>query len=329
MCGITGLIDFTHSTKEDEIEGMTKTLHHRGPDSFGFENYYFKEAFIGFGQTRLAIIDITSGGHQPMHFEYLSIVFNGEIYNFKEIKEELNKVGHIFLSTSDTEVILHAYYEWGEKAVDKFIGMFVFTILDRKEMKVKIFRDRAGVKPLYYYYKNGLFLFGSELKSLMKNYKFERIINKSIVPTYLQYGYIPAPHTIFENCYKILPGNIINIDLENQSVSAYQYWDVKEFYFKPKLDISFNEAKAMIHDLLISACNYRMVSDVPVGVFLSGGYDSTAITSILQSQRSDKLKTFTIGLFDGNNEAIDAKRQLNFWELTIMSCIAPSRTLKV
>jgi asparagine synthase (glutamine-hydrolysing) len=179
----------------------------------------------------------------PCIFEHLTLIFNGEIYNYQEIKEELYKSGHTFLSTSDTEVILHAYAEWGDKAVEKFIGMFVFAILDKKELKVKIFRDRAGIKPIYYYYKNGLFLFGSELKSLMNNYRFDKIINKSVIPTYLQYGYIPAPLSIFENCYKILPGNILTIDLENQNISNNQYWDVKEFYFKPKLDISFIEAK--------------------------------------------------------------------------------------
>lgn len=312
MCGITGFIDFTHSIKNEEIEGMTKTLQHRGPDSFGYENYHLSHASIGFGQTRLAIIDVSPGGHQPMHYEHVTIVFNGEIYNYREIKDDLYKAGHVFKSTSDTEVILHAYAEWGDKAVEKFIGMFVFAILDKREMKVKIFRDRAGVKPIYYFNKNGLFLFGSELKALMNNYRFEKIINKSVMPTYLQYGYIPAPHSIFENCYKILPGNILTVDLESQNISSFKYWDVKEFYCKPKLNISFEEAKQITHDLLKSVCNYRMVSDVPVGVFLSGGYDSTAITSIIQSQRSDKLKTFTIGLYDGVNEAKDAKRTAEF-----------------
>jgi asparagine synthase (glutamine-hydrolysing) len=256
MCGITGFIDFTHSIKREEIEGMTKTLLHRGPDSFGYENYFLTQAAIGFGQTRLAVIDVSSGGHQPMHYEHVTIVFNGEIYNYQEIKNDLYKAGHTFKSTSDTEVILHAYAEWGDKAVEKFIGMFVFTILDKREMKVKIFRDRTGVKPIYFYYKNGLFLFGSELKALMNNCRFEKIINKSIIPAYLQYGYIPAPHSIFENCYKILPGNILTVDLENQNISNFQYWDVKEFYCKPKLNISFEEAKQITHDLLKSACNY-------------------------------------------------------------------------
>lgn len=313
MCGITGFVDFSNTSKIDQLESMVQTLNHRGPDDFGAEILDFKETAIGFGQTRLSIIDLSSGGHQPFHYKHFSMVFNGEIYNYKEIKEELNNLGHQFVSTSDTEVILHAVSEWGLEAVHKFIGMFVYVIFDRNKNRISLSRDRAGIKPLYYFQNDEVFLFGSELKSIMAHPKFEKQIDEKVLPFYFQHGYIAAPFSIFKKCYKLEPGHHLILDLQNKKTKKIKYWDVFDFYKKPKLKITYDEAKEKLHTILISACNYRMVADVPVGVFLSGGYDSTAVTAILQADKNSKLKTFTIGFEEGNNEAPFAKKTSEYF----------------
>lgn len=307
MCGVAGFIDFNGKSTKENLNIMVAQLRHRGPDDYGIEILKKDNQIIGLGQCRLSIIDISSAGHQPMHFKNLSIIYNGEIYNYKEIRKELIAKGHTFVSNSDTEVILQAFYEWGESAVHKFIGMFVFCIYDKKKDQLVITRDRAGVKPLYYYYKDGLFLFGSELKALMAHPTFEKDIENASLPLYLQYGYIPAPLSIFKNCNKLLPGHHLKLDLQSRKINLVKYWNVLDYYRKEKLNINYSDAKEELHALLISACSYRMVADVPVGVFLSGGYDSTAVTAILQSLQTEKLKTFTIGFEEGNNEAPFAK----------------------
>ena len=181
----------------------------------------------------------------------------------------------------------------------KFIGMFVFAIVDRKKKTLHIFRDRAGVKPLYYYEKDGLFCFSSELKALVKHPNFKKNISIESLSLFLKYGYIPSPHSIFEDTLKKLePGHYLTIDLKNFNVSKASYWNVIDFYNKPKIEIPENEAINDIEKLVQSACNYRMISDVPVGIFLSGGYDSTAVTALLQQQSEQKIKTFTIGFED-------------------------------
>jgi asparagine synthase (glutamine-hydrolysing) len=312
MCGITGYIDFTKRTKPEVIHDMVGTMLHRGPDDFGAENYENPFAIIGLGQARLSIIDLSDAGHQPMQYQHLSIVFNGEIYNYKEIKSDLENIGHSFSSSSDTEVILHAYLEWGVQAVHRFIGMFAFCIYDSIKSEIILIRDRAGVKPLYYYFKDGLFLFGSELKPLMQHPAFEKLIEPRVLPLYLQYGYIPSPYAIFKDCKKLNAGNLLHIELKDGSTNLTNYWSVATYYSKPKLLISYEEAKIELHKLLKSALRYRLVSDVPVGIFLSGGYDSTAVAAILQKLQKEKLKTFTIGFEEGNNEAPFAKNTAKY-----------------
>ena len=247
-----------------------------------------------------------------MHFKNLSIVFNGEIYNYREIKDQLQSIGHIFNSDSDTEVILHAYWEWGEQAVEEFIGMFAFVLYNRNANELICYRDRAGVKPFYYYQSKGIFLFGSEIKSLVNHPQFRKNINNKALPAYLQFGYIPAPLTIFDKCNKLKPGHYLKVNLENEERSITSYWSTYKYFSSSPLDISYEEAKSTLHQLLISSFKYRMVADVPVGVFLSGGYDSTAVTAILQSQMANRLKTFTIGFKEGNNEAPHAKATADY-----------------
>lgn len=304
MCGIAGFIDFNGASSELELEGMTHALEHRGPDGFGTFIQGTSTYKIGLGHSRLSILELSELGKQPMTWNEFTIVFNGEIYNFSEIKSELEKLGHSFLAESDTEMILHAYGEWKEKCLDRFIGMFSFVIFDSKKESVFIARDRAGVKPLFIYNKNGLFLFASELKAFHKHPDFEKKINPKAVQAYLQYGSVPTPHCIFEHCSKLQPGHYVSTSLKDFKFSPVQYWNVYDYYNKPKLTVSPEEAKKETEQLLISACEYRMVSDVPVGVFLSGGYDSTCVTTLLQKDRTEPLRTFTISVPDiGLNEA--------------------------
>ena len=304
MCGIAGFIDFHKISNRSNIQSMIEPLDHRGPDGEGTSLLKSKNATIGFGHKRLSIIDLNQTGKQPMTLSHLHITYNGEIYNYQEIKNELLELGHRFNGKSDTEMILHAYSEWGIKAVERFIGMFAIALFDEKTQEVVFIRDRAGVKPLFYYQKNDLILFASELKSFHEHPKFEKKLDLNAVAAYMQYGNVPTPHCIFKNCTKIKPGYYLKINLKNKSQEEVQYWNVYDFYNKPKLNLSFPEAKIQTKELLKSAFNYRMIADVPVGVFLSGGYDSTTVTSLIQAQSTTKVKTFTIGVPDiGLNEA--------------------------
>lgn len=312
MCGIAGIIDYHNTSSEVILQNMIKDIHHRGPDDCGYIFLSNNYCNIGFGHTRLSIIDTSSAGHQPMCFQNYIIIFNGEIYNYKEIKKDLSELGHSFLTNSDTEVILHSYYRWGFDCVKRFVGMFAFAIYDKSSNEIILFRDRAGIKPLYYYWHDGLFLFGSELKIFHNHPKFIKKIDEQSVNLYFKYGYVPSPYSIYEKTKKLDQGNYLVFNLNKKNITINKYWNVLDSYMKPTLNISYNDAKIEIEKLLISACNYRMVSDVPVGVFLSGGYDSTAVTALLQKDRTDKIKTFTIGFNEGNNEAPYAKETANF-----------------
>jgi asparagine synthase (glutamine-hydrolysing) len=309
MCGIAGFCDFDKKTPATVLHSMTDALTHRGPNDSGYELIDNNVAIIGLGQRRLSIIDLSSNGRQPMQFEGLTLIFNGEIYNYQSIRNELIKEGYSFTSTSDTEVILKGYHKWGDAVVHKFIGMFVYVIYDERKQEITICRDRAGVKPLYYYYNNNVFLFASELKSLHQHSSFYKEIDVNSLSLFLQYSYIPAPHTIFKNTYKLKPAHYLKLSLSSKKISEINYWDVCSYYNKSTLDISEQEAINEVEKLLISAYEYRMVADVPVGLFLSGGYDSTSVAAILQKNRTEKLKTFTIGYHESAfNEAPEAKK---------------------
>lgn len=312
MCAITGLIDLNLTSSESILKKMTDTMIHRGPDG-GNQILLEENSFqMGFGHRRLSIIDLSEHASQPMQFDHLWVCFNGEIYNFKEIKAELVTLGHTFQTQSDTEMILHAFQEWGNKCLEKFIGMFAFVIYDTKNQRVFCARDRAGVKPFFYYFKDGLFMFSSELKAFHQHPKFQKEINKDAVAAYMQFGNVPAPHCIFENCFKLKPGHYFEFNIKdltpNWKPKLVEYWNVYDAYNKPKTNIPFAEAKKETEKVLQTACEYRMVADVPVGVFLSGGFDSACVTSLLQKERTEKLKTFTIAVPDiGLNEAPYAK----------------------
>lgn len=309
MCGIAGFIDFKSATSEQVLKSMTDVLHHRGPDGSGYFMDSTDDYVLGFGHRRLSIIDLSEGGHQPMTWGKWTIVFNGEIYNYQELRDKLTLKGYVFQSDSDTEVILKSFDAFGVNAVHDFIGMFAFVLFNKERNTVHFFRDRAGVKPLFVYHTDELVLFASELKSFHEHPRFKKELNVNAVAAFMQFGNIPTPHCIFNHCTKIKPGHFLELNLSDQSVKETQYWNVYDHYNKKKLDISYDEAKSATKSLLQSAFDYRMVADVPVGVFLSGGFDSTAVAALLQQNKTEKIKTFTIGVPDiGLNEAHYAKQ---------------------
>lgn len=313
MCGISGFIDNNKKSSKEDLIKMTDALIHRGPDDSGYEFWQNDMAQIGLGHRRLSIIDLSLLGHQPMYFNEWTIVFNGEIYNYREIRKDLKILGYIFSSDTDTEVILKSFDKWGIESVSKFIGMFAFVIYNNKTQRVYCFRDRAGIKPFYYYWYEGLFLFSSELKSFHQHHQFKKKLNINAVAQFLQHGYIKAPLSIFDNSYKLLPGHFLILDLKNETLEKICYWNVYDYYKKPTLKINQEDAIIETERLLQSACEYRMVADVPIGVFLSGGYDSSAVTALLQKNRTSKIKTFTIGFSEATfNEAKYAKLVANY-----------------
>lgn len=315
MCGITGYCDYRGGSSRDVLSRMTSVLRHRGPDDEGLYCGEAAGAQLGFGSRRLSVLDLSELGHQPMESDdgrHL-IVLNGEIYNFREIAKELEREGFTFRSSSDTEVVLKAFIHWGPQSVHRFVGMFAFAIYDKAEQRLFLFRDRAGIKPLYYYWHRDLFLFASELKSFHEHPGFEKELSHGAMQLYLRYQFVPAPHTIFENTFKLRPGHYLEIDLQEHSLEEKEYWSVLHAYNAPKLDISEEEALEELESLLISAFQYRMVADVPVGVFLSGGYDSATVAALLQSNISGKLRTFTIGFGEkGFDEAPEARALAKF-----------------
>jgi asparagine synthase (glutamine-hydrolysing) len=310
MCGITGFYDSKFNVTIENLNNSNNTLSHRGPDAGGTEIYNLTNAQIGFGHKRLSILDLSENGRQPMHSDdgNISIILNGEIYNFSEIKEELRSLGCLFKSHSDTEVVIKSYQQWGLKAVSKFIGMFAIALLDKGKNKLFLLRDRVGVKPLYYYRNEDSLLFASELKALHPYPYFKKDINNKAVSLFFKYGYIPTPHTIYNNTFKLSPGSILTLDISQNKIEIEKYYDIADYYNKPKVNVSEKELLEEIEHLLISAFKYRMVSDVPVGVFLSGGYDSSIVSAILQKNNTKKIKTFTIGFKEEQyNEAEYAK----------------------
>ncbi len=299
MCGIVGFCDFRKSSKESNLEAMMGAIAHRGPDAHGHLYHNLDKVTVGLGHQRLSILDLSDEGIQPMQFEHLDIIYNGEVYNFIEVQDELRELGYSFHSHSDTEVILKAYHCWGLDALAKFNGMFAMAILNKRDENLTLIRDRAGIKPLYWYLKDGLFMFASELKSLHQHPDFHKEINKDILAQYLQYGYVLQPYSIFQSTQQLNAAHYLKIDLKTEVIEKKSYWKVSEWYEKPKLILTDKEAVNKTESILKKAFEYRMVSDVPVGIFLSGGYDSTLVTALLQADRDEKINTFTIGFEEG------------------------------
>ncbi|MBS1647815.1 MAG: asparagine synthase (glutamine-hydrolyzing) [Bacteroidetes bacterium] len=309
MCGISGFIDFSKQSSQTILQRMNSTLLHRGSDGAGDFFYEADTYQIGLAHRRLSIIDLNETGAQPMHFKNGCIIFNGEIYNYQEIKKELEGLGHLFQGNSDTEVIIQAYAQWGIACLQKLIGMFAFVLYDKNKDEVFMVRDRAGVKPFFYYWDKKMFLFASELKAFHQHPHFKKNLNENAVAAFLQYGHVPTPYCIFENTYKLTPGSYLHFKIKTGTFEEISYWNVYDYYNKNKLDISFEEARKKTDTILEKAFQYRMVSDVPVGVFLSGGYDSACVAALLQKNSTQKIKTFTIEVpHKGLNEAPFAKK---------------------
>ena len=309
MCGISGFYSKRNIQAED-LRIMNDTMYHRGPDDSGVEIYEGRDGYsIGFAQRRLSILDLSPLGHQPMHSENgrVSIVYNGEIYNFLELKEELND--YTFKSSCDTEVIIAAYLKWGIDMVDHLNGMFAMAIYDRDSGDVFLIRDRIGKKPLFYWLDGENIVFASELKPIMKCPFFKGEIRRQIIPRYLYNQYIAAPETIFTDVYKLEAGGILQFN--NGRMKKWKYWDIKKVYREMASDkvTSYEEAKEGLKARLQKAVVSRMIADVPLGTFLSGGYDSSLVTAMAQEFSNEPVKTFSIG-FDVPrfNEAEYAKQ---------------------
>ena len=310
MCGICGFISKTSDTLDNLIK-MNDLLIHRGPDDHGEEIYQIQDGrYVGFAQRRLSMLDLSFRGRQPMHSadKRISIVFNGEIYNYNELREQLND--YPFVSSCDTEVIIAAYIKWGIDFVNKINGMFAIALLDREKADIYLIRDRIGKKPLYYYHdseKN--IVFGSELKAVCQSAFVHPELNKEVIGRYIYKGYITAPDTIYKNIYKLEPGGILKIT-ESQIIHR-KYWDVARQYnmLKKSPVLDYEQAKYELKDLLRQAVKRRMISDVPLGAFLSGGYDSSLMCAIASELLPTPLKTFSVGFNEDKfNEAVYAKQ---------------------
>ena len=279
---------------------MTLRLAHRGPDDSGL--WHDAAAGVALGFRRLSIIDTSAAGHQPMHSASgrYAMVYNGEVYNFEAIRAELQQSGNApsWRGHSDTEVMLAAVEAWGlDAAVQRFVGMFAIALWDSRERQLHLVRDRMGVKPLYYAPAANALLFGSELKAMTVAEEFPHAVNRDAVALYMRYGYVPGPYTIYENVWKVAPGTIVTIDAQGAR-SEREYWSLRDVITRATANRfagSDEEALEEVHRVAAESVKLRMISDVPLGVFLSGGVDSSLVASLMQAESSAPVKTFTIG----------------------------------
>ncbi|MBD1920397.1 asparagine synthase (glutamine-hydrolyzing) [Microcoleus sp. FACHB-831] len=316
MCGITGFWDTSRQKSALEMQAiaqkMSDALLHRGPDDGGA--WVDAVAGIALGHRRLAIVDLSPQGHQPMvsaNGRYI-IVFNGEIYNFLDLRRELERLGHRFRGSSDTEVMLAAFTEWGlQQAVQQFNGMFAFALWDCQERVLHLCRDRLGEKPLYYGWMGKTLLFGSELKALKAYPHFQAEINRDALALFLRHNYIPTPYSIYQGIYKLPPATVLTWNGGETRSSPIPYWSAKQIAesgVTHPFAGSESEAAEKLEALLQEAVKLRMVADVPLGAFLSGGIDSSTIVAMMQRVSSQPVKTFTIGFYENSyNEAAYAK----------------------
>ena len=291
MCGLSGFVAPDHRRADPAIvRRMTATLRHRGPDDEG----YYVDGQVALGHRRLQIIDLTTG-HQPIANETGTVhaILNGEIYNYRRLAEQLRARGHRFTTSSDTEVIVHAWEEFGEDCLAEFDGMFAFVIWDAERQTLFAARDRMGEKPFYYAERNGWFVFGSELRALLAHPEIRRDLDLRSVARYLGNGYVPDPHTILAGVQKLPPGHFLH--LTAGKVRVGRYWDLPFAVGEPRPTSDAGWSHALWDSLCTSVKN-RLVSDVPVGIFLSGGLDSSATTAAAVTVApGQKFKTFSIG----------------------------------
>lgn len=289
MCGICGFIG---NNSQSVLERMTDIMSHRGPDDRGF----YRDNYVGLGHRRLSIIDLKTG-HQPIfnEEESLVLVYNGEIYNFKELKNKLLESGHVFKTNTDSEVIVHLYEEYGKSCVDYLRGMFAFAIWDKKRKELFLARDRFGIKPLYYTeLSSGEFIFASEIKSLLQNDKVVREVDIEAFDQYFTFRYVPENKTMFKNIFKLEPGHIVII--KNKKSEIERYWDI--VFNDDESSISEDDIVEDITELLTDSIEKRLISDVPLGAYLSGGLDSSFMVGLMSKINSSPVETFSIGFDD-------------------------------
>lgn len=304
MCGIAGLVSASAASPADELrsagEAMTNALSHRGPDDHGL--WVDASSGVALGHRRLSIVDLSQAGHQPMVSANgrFVLVYNGEVYNHQETRKELEALGVVFRGTSDTEVILEACAAWSvERTLPKLNGMFAFAVWDRAEGVLTLVRDRLGIKPLYWAKAGPLFLFGSELKALRAKRGWSPKVRPDAVAAYMRHGYIPGPHTIYEGVQKLEPGTVLTFRArENAEPQLRRYWDLREVADRGATSRNGPSSAELVDDLdrlLRDAVRRRMVADVPLGAFLSGGVDSSTVAAMMQAQSPVPIKTYTIG----------------------------------
>lgn len=304
MCGIAGFrTKDKFEALRDCLPGAALRIRHRGPDDSGI--FFDEGAGVGLAHRRLSILDLTRAGRQPMASDdgKVHIVHNGEVYNFREIRQSLISHGHIFHSETDTEVILKAYLHWGIDCLHRFIGMFAFAIWDSRDDSLILARDRMGIKPLYYGFSSGTLSFASELKSILALGSPVSELDLDALGLYLHYQYVPAPRSIFRNIFKLLPGHYAIYD--GKDLQARRYWEMPEMnYILPENDISERDAIDSLEQVLTRSVSDRLISDVPLGALLSGGVDSSLIAALMQKVNSTPVRTFSIGFSEpGYNEA--------------------------
>ena len=326
MCGIIGVLDKRSGGLKGVLQPMVQALHHRGPNASGY--WMDSSLGVGIGHTRLSIIDLSEEGKQPMvsaSGRYV-LTYNGEVYNFVELRRELERNGHGFRGHSDSEVMLAAFEQWGvEKSLTRFGGMFAFGVWDRTECTLTLARDRIGKKPLYFGWIGPTFLFASELKAFHRHPAFEREINRNVLALYLRHNYIPTPYCIYRNLYKLAPGSLLTVPFNHQSLLSdfspfpedrsrwkpLRYWSARAVAEHGHARIysgSEMEATEELDRLLRDAIRLRMVADVPLGAFLSGGVDSSTVVALMQAEAARPVKTFTIGFHEKEyDEAQHAK----------------------
>ncbi len=303
MCGIVGFVSQSPIADRDLLVQMRDTMRHRGPDDAG--EWWSSDRRVGLAHRRLAIIDLSPGGHQPMldSFGQLCITFNGEIYNYQELRRELEARGHRFRSVSDTEVILEAYHAWGTDCLKHFNGMFAFALYDDAQKQLFLARDRAGEKPLFYRHVNGALVFASELKALMAEPTFLRALDLESLDYYLAFGYVPGEKCILKGVSKLPPAHALIYDLRMNAVNIWRYWQLPEPPIPPFA--SERELLEELERLLLDSVRLRLIADVPLGVLLSGGIDSSLVTAMAARISSHPVKTFTIS-FPGHGSYDEA-----------------------
>ena len=309
MCGIAGILDIKRKPENHILLSMTGAMRHRGPDGEGI----YIDGPAGLGHRRLSIIDLNTGA-QPMSNEDGSvwITYNGEVYNFVELRNELESRGHKFRTKSDTEAIIHAYEQYGEECVKKLRGMFSFCIWDAKKKTLFLARDRVGKKPLYYFYNKSRFVFASEIKAIIADRNIKRELDMSAVCDYFTYQYVPFPKTIFKNIYKLPPGHFMTVHQQPDNridiqIDIQQYWDIK---YCPDYSVSENEWVEGLKEKLLDAVKVRLISDVPLGAFLSGGLDSSAVVAFMSRVMSQPVKTFSIGFEEADFSELEYARKI-------------------